>query len=410
MTFRAKFDQRVMRQVDGASVTGALVCFTVSSLSLLCQHSESRKGLVSSSCLHLTCYSCVLMYRTRFTSLRTMHIDDVPQDVLYNIFGKFVQKRDLLYSCSLVSKRWHDIAFPHIFSSLSLLIRVDEPPEVMSIPINRFMQDLLADPIFPSIQHTVRSLKLKWGRAAGGDIDYDFADYIPHFPALSHLTLQGMVSARLPATYSHARGTVAIDSLTILGTCKPSGPPSRHPHNIEALCDLLSMFRSVGTLVLEDLLHWDDQGRSIDWKSWDLPVPQSLVLDRAYFSTDVLSNIPILKHTRALDVVAIGSQHDTAPIIACCGRSCLEKLIMAIETRRREPPEHVWTPGTSRPRPRSPAGRAAHCHPMQRTTSASYASSPSKHSPRSSSASRCPGAPRCSGRTPTAPSPTWPRS
>ena len=165
-----------------------------------------------------------------------LDVDDVPEDVMYHIFNIFLLKKAIL-NCSLVSKKWRSIAFTHTFRSLSLLVRSEKYPDTSGMQISRYVQDLLQDPFF-SVQHIVQHLTLKWGCQSGNDIEFDFVDFMPSFPALSSLTLKGTLYTRLPASYSHAKGSLALDKLIVTGILRSSKNDMLPHHRVEAFCDM----------------------------------------------------------------------------------------------------------------------------------------------------------------------------
>ena len=268
-----------------------------------------------------------------FSPRRNTH--DIPDDILYEIFNNWLPKRDLL-SCSTVSREWRTLAFARVFHSLSLLVRSGEYPDTSEIAINCYVQDLLQVPFFAKIHDVVRCLTLTWGR--GNNIAFDFIDFIPLFHSLCHLTLQGRVTTRLPATYAHARGTLFLDGLAICGQladlndwCHAWDDPH---HDVEALCDLLSLFGTLSSLTFRGLRHWDQEYLREDyithWQDWLLPHPRTLTLDDFVPFLGFLEGSRLLDEVKHLDITSIGPHGRPVELAALCAAT-LEKLSLSLD-------------------------------------------------------------------------------
>ena len=238
-------------------------------------------------------------------------IGNIPEDILYHVLNAFLLKREIL-RCSLLSKKWRSAAFVPAFRSLSLRVKSEKDPSPSDIQVNRFVEDLVQDPFFSSIQHIVRRLTLKWGRDPGHDIEFDFVNFIPFFPAMSSLTLQGMVCRRLPTSHNHLKGSLALDELII------SGLTQRYDqcHSVEALCDLLSTFGSLKSLMLHRLFFWNWEKYPVDHSAtdlrhWTLPHPVSLVLEDVKLFKEFQGffyQADMLKELKNLDIAAARSE------------------------------------------------------------------------------------------------------
>ena len=258
-------------------------------------------------------------------------IEDIPEDVLYHVFNPLLLKRELL-SCSLLSKKWRSTTFIQAFRSLSLLVKSKQEPNKPRAKINRYVEDLLGDPFFSSIQHIVRRLTLRWAGRPGlaSDIEFDFVDFLPSFPALSSLTLRGKVGKRLTASHSHLKGSLRLDELVINGIIR------RHfqDHSFNALCDLLSTFGSLKSLVLRNLWQWVESPsryEPVNWGRWTLPQPNSLVLENfALFQgfQGLFEQTTLLKKVKDFNIMAIGCGSTCGIMMVCT--SSLESLSLAL--------------------------------------------------------------------------------
>ncbi|GJE94536.1 hypothetical protein PsYK624_107060 [Phanerochaete sordida] len=253
----------------------------------------------------------------------------IPHDVLYLVFREFVMKRDLIHSCTFVCKRWRALTFPYIFSSLKLLAKTDDDPDTSGLQINRYVDELIRDPFFPSIQHITSHLTLKWGRNSGNPIEFDFIDFIPSFSSLHSLTLVGRVCRHLPAAHASARGAIKLSSLAIEGHIRCNDNERRFPRSYEyhaasALCDLLSLFGALQSLKLRkfsDAYLSFDKNVPFKWQHWTLPCPRSLVLDQILPDTGFFQAAPLMKHVQNLDIAAAGVDYKASlpVIVAACG-------------------------------------------------------------------------------------------
>ncbi|GJE94537.1 hypothetical protein PsYK624_107070 [Phanerochaete sordida] len=259
----------------------------------------------------------------------------IPDDVLYRVFKQFLSTRELVLSCTTVSKRWRALTFPSIFSTLWLTVKTEGDPK---LEINRYIDDLVHDPFFPSIQYIVSSLRLTWGRSP---IGLDFVEFIPYFPSLRNLTFSGTVCMRLPAHYTHAQGTIDLDTLFIEGICGTTEEGDRVYHDASALCNLLSVFGTIGTLKLRNFSSRNlafDKRLPFDWHHWTSPRPQSLVLENHQEESGFFEAAPFMRYVQDLDIVAIETDHNwlLPGIAAACGQ--LHKLSIALHHPRRDDP------------------------------------------------------------------------
>lgn len=227
------------------------------------------------------------------------------QDIIELIFEE-AQLDDFrkmtLFACSRVSNEWRRIALKYVFRTLSLIVQSNEEIR-FPIHINRFMTDFLAAPESSYLAPLVRKLTITWGTLAGNPIQYDFIDYLPSFPSLHTLSLVGGVAQRITETARPYVGTLCLDNLWI------EGQPSNF-HDLVALCDLLSLFRSLNCLRLDRV---KTLRRTIDRAGWQqIPLPKisSLALrnmdalDRDCVLSKLLGPRSVLSTLKSLDVTA----------------------------------------------------------------------------------------------------------
>lgn len=219
-------------------------------------------------------------------------IDDVlPREVLDAIFeivrGSEGGLRDTI-TCSVVSREWRENALRHVFCSLSLLMQVDREtlPDTPAPHGPFFLQTLVHSGIFPQIQHSVKSLKLRWGASESGSIGLDFAQFLPLFPALRTLELNGWLGGAL-----YFPSTTTGPSIPFLSKLLVRGhAPHPRQHDPRALCSVLSTFGVVEEVELENmpLPKWSlvDEERL---KGWRMPCIITLTLKSSVPSASLCS-------------------------------------------------------------------------------------------------------------------------
>ena len=159
----------------------------------------------------------------------------------------------------------------HVFSSLSLIMRADGE-QISSAQL----QTLVESDIFPQIQHSIKSLKLRWGIFGGGSVGPDFAPFLPLFPALHTLELIGWFGGGLYFPSANIGPSIPfLPKLRIVGHA-----PHPRQHDPRALCSVLSVFDAVGRIELASVrlrkwIHVDEEQLGI----WKIPHVTSLDLN-----------------------------------------------------------------------------------------------------------------------------------
>ena len=183
----------------------------------------------------------------------------LPTEILDMVFD-YVRYTDFrkqtLFACSLVSKRWQSLTLYHRFITVSLNVSSKATPEISAS--NCFLQDFLESELFPMVQRGVQILTLSW---SGNPIELYGLRYVERFPALRSLELRGRVYERLFLPSPSLRFAFP-DTLATLSVMGSTPDPSRqYPHCIWALYDLLSLFESVSKLRLGTMYWWGkDEG------------------------------------------------------------------------------------------------------------------------------------------------------
>lgn len=239
-------------------------------------------------------------------------IDDVlPREVLDAIF-EIVREaegglRDTI-TCSVVSREWRWNALRHVFCSLSLIMQVDRenlPDTPAHGPF--FLQNLVHWDVFPQIQHSVKSLKLRWGASESGSIGLDFAQFLPLFPALRTLELNGWLGGAL-----YFPSTTAGPSIPFLSKLLVRGhAPHPRQHDPRALCSVLSTFGVVEEVELENmpLPKWSfvDEERL---KGWRMPCIITLTLKSSIPSASLCSILKGVVASSSGDLLRQGLHSD----------------------------------------------------------------------------------------------------
>ncbi|EKM58634.1 uncharacterized protein PHACADRAFT_207441 [Phanerochaete carnosa HHB-10118-sp] len=195
-------------------------------------------------------------------------------DLVFDTLRGADNKKESLFSASLVCRLWREYTLRHRFYSISLDMSANQELKPLRRTSAYYLtQDFTKSKIFPLVQSFVQVLALSWGSEG---VSLDFTRIIRLFPAVRTMKLEGALWPKQCLREKFAQ-PLFIDRLTILGTLPPYRRHLKLPHEVHALCTVLSQFSFIRHLFLVDIYNMRSDEELI-WSNYALPPISSLTL------------------------------------------------------------------------------------------------------------------------------------